>query len=32
MLTQMIQRFKKIWHAQGLVQLAGCTIKASPIR
>jgi hypothetical protein len=22
MLTQMIPRFKKIWHAQGLVQLA----------
>jgi len=22
MLTQMIQRFKKIWHGQGLVQLA----------
>ena len=29
MLAQMIQRFKKIWHGQGLVQLA--RLQADPV-
>jgi hypothetical protein len=29
MLSQMIQRFKKIWHGQGLVQLA--RLHADPV-